>query len=256
MAMGRTHALSGAAVYLVYSQITGDHNPGAVAAGAVACAGAALMPDWDHPQATVARTFGPVTRWLTEFVELVSLGHRKLTHTLLAVAVFTAVTWLLVSLADTGEQAGLIRPQEVPLVALVALLIGSALRALRVADFHRESFLGLANLTSATPVAWLYVHLSPDLSVLLSAVPLGVMIHLVGDMCTEGGCPLLAPLSWADMWVLPKWLRWQTTDREGFIPERHLVTPALWLVVGWYGWLMVRGLDPVTMFPSSTLTHH
>lgn len=250
--MGRTHALSGFAAVLAAASLTGRSDLTVIGVCGVWGAGAALMPDWDHPEATVARTWGPLTWWLCELVEFVSLGHRKLTHSLLGVATFTAAAWAVQALASTAHPGLLPAARELPLLALLALLIGSGLRALRVADFEQESFLGLANLISSLGVGWAMMRLVPEAVELLPAVvAIGVLMHLALDMCTEGGCPVLAPLTWRDMWLVPKALRWQTADRERFIPEKHLVTPLLWVAVGWYGWRLAQAANLLHPIPST-----
>ncbi|HEY9472229.1 MAG TPA: metal-dependent hydrolase, partial [Mycobacteriales bacterium] len=90
--MGRTHALSGAvgmlavtpAVAALAPSLT-PHGPVALAAGTVVAAGAALLPDLDHPRATVARSLGPVTGALSKVVAAVSGGHRQATHSVAGV---------------------------------------------------------------------------------------------------------------------------------------------------------------------------
>ena len=36
-------------------------TPAEFVAGAIICSGAAMLPDLDHPSATIAQTFGPIT---------------------------------------------------------------------------------------------------------------------------------------------------------------------------------------------------
>src|SRR5215475_9986486 len=85
--MGHTHALAGAAAWLGVVPLLADHGmrmtPGQVLAGSVVCAGAALLPDLDHHDGSIANAFGPVTHVLCRFVAAVSGGHRHATHSLL-----------------------------------------------------------------------------------------------------------------------------------------------------------------------------
>lgn len=105
--MGRTHAASGAAAFLALTPVLSwagvDATTPTITVGMVAAAGAAMLPDLDHPQATISRALGPITRILSAATEAVSGGHRQATHSVLGVLVFTAFTWVL-TLA--GRRAG------------------------------------------------------------------------------------------------------------------------------------------------------
>jgi hypothetical protein len=70
--MGRSHAASGAAGWLVACAAAAavGHRPAftTVVVGAVVAAGFAVAPDADHPQATVSRVLGPVSQWAAGWV--------------------------------------------------------------------------------------------------------------------------------------------------------------------------------------------
>lgn len=81
--MGRSHALSGAAVWLGgCAGLVMEHaaRPGwvTVLGGAVVCAGAALLPDIDHPNSRITHAGGAVTEALCWVVR--RGGHRGPTH--------------------------------------------------------------------------------------------------------------------------------------------------------------------------------
>ena len=88
--MGRTHGTSGAVAFLaaipLLHQAGLSLTPLTVPVAALAAAGAATLPDLDHPQATVSRSLGLVTVWLSRLVAWCTGGHRGGTHSLLAVA--------------------------------------------------------------------------------------------------------------------------------------------------------------------------
>ena len=98
--MGGHHAVSGAAAWLALAssaQIAG-HPTGVdvmgldgqqVLAGTVVATGAALLPDVDHPRATIAHSAGGMSRSLTSTVGAFA-GHRGATHTPLAALAFAA----------------------------------------------------------------------------------------------------------------------------------------------------------------------
>lgn len=79
-----SHVLLGAASWLLYARLQ-HAAPGALATGA-AVAGS-LLPDIDHPQSFVGRRLWLISRPLSRII-----GHRGLTHSLLALA---GGTWLL-----------------------------------------------------------------------------------------------------------------------------------------------------------------
>jgi membrane-bound metal-dependent hydrolase YbcI (DUF457 family) len=87
--LGYSHATSGALVWLATAPALSQALTGApmsapeLAAGTVICAGAALLPDLDHPQATIAHTFGPVSHVASKLTFILSGGHRQGTHSLL-----------------------------------------------------------------------------------------------------------------------------------------------------------------------------
>ncbi|WP_262925695.1 metal-dependent hydrolase [Kocuria atrinae] len=65
-----------------------------VVTGALICAGAALLPDIDHPSGTVARSLPPFSGWLARIVSRLSGGHRRGTHSVIGLLVFTLLAWL------------------------------------------------------------------------------------------------------------------------------------------------------------------
>jgi len=99
--MGSSHAISGAAAWVA---ITSTSVPAfgwmpldgiGVITGALVCAGAALLPDADHPNATIAHSM-PGGQVLTGALGAASGGHRKGMHSLL-VAVLVAIGAFLLS---------------------------------------------------------------------------------------------------------------------------------------------------------------
>lgn len=82
--MGKSHAISGAAVWLggCAGLASVGHPAGIIAmvAGTPICAAAALLPDLDHPNSIASRSLGPVTKLLAWGISK-SCGHRGLTHT-------------------------------------------------------------------------------------------------------------------------------------------------------------------------------
>jgi membrane-bound metal-dependent hydrolase YbcI (DUF457 family) len=200
--MGPSHALSGAAVWLAGSlaldQFAGyEQSPLAIAVGTAVCAGGALFPDLDlsgkvtrnQGGATVARTFGVVSLFVAEVIEKLSLGvyhatklskdphrkngHRTLTHTL----PFTAlVGWGTTSLcAAYGKWA------------VIGILFD---------QWAKRAGWVVVTLLSAGAAYFTYLNLPGDRGypMIGLAMAVGCLVHILGDMITSNGVPLLWPI--------------------------------------------------------------
>ncbi|GIH95278.1 metal-dependent hydrolase [Planobispora siamensis] len=95
--MGRNHMYSGLAVGVAAGVVL-DLPAAPLAVGAIVCAGAAVLPDIDHPDATMAKTFGPVTGLLAWIVNRLSGGHRNGTHSGIGIAILSAATFAVFAL--------------------------------------------------------------------------------------------------------------------------------------------------------------
>ena len=170
------HALSGAVV--AAGLCVALHTQLDIAAIAVvATAGAACLPDIDHPEAAISSTFGVISRRSSRSVSTVTGGHRHGTHTLLAVVVVTVLTAIIVI---------------APLAAAVVCGILASI-AWRCAAPRPVRVLPLAYIFGAG--VGILVALHPVGVILVPAVAGGWLIHLAGDVVTGSGVPLLLPLS-------------------------------------------------------------
>lgn len=204
MVMGATHAVSGAAVGLVVAGLLPPHWGGPTSTAetltfAGVCAGAALLPDLDTAQSTVARSFGPVSKVLAGGVDAVSLGyyrltkgrrdgnrrggHRTLTHTaLFAAALGVAVSALV---ARFGRPA---------IIAILFLCLGLALRGLAGDWAKKNGWLGVTATAGVLSVlTWQWYPSDAGSTGLGVAVTLGCVMHCIGDAITKEGIPFLAP---------------------------------------------------------------
>ena len=121
--MGLGHALLGTATWSVAATITMpafgmEVTPTILIAGAIPIAGAALIPDIDHPNGSIANSGGIITRTIATISQKLSGGHREGTHQLwffaavsiLAFAttgligIWGAIAWYLI-LSAFGAQA-------------------------------------------------------------------------------------------------------------------------------------------------------
>lgn len=211
--MGPSHALSGAAAWLAGSWALDtfagySQSPLTVAVGATVCAGGALLPDLDlsgkvtrnQGGATVAHTFGVFSLFVAEVIEKVSLGiytatrlskdprrnngHRTFTHTLPFAAL---VGWGTTTLAaHYGKWA---------VVGIIFFMAGLALRGLFETWAERAGWV-IVTLCSAV-IAWFTAANLPGdrgYPMLGFAVGFGCVVHLLGDIITSAGVPILWPL--------------------------------------------------------------
>ncbi|WFE27999.1 metal-dependent hydrolase [Solwaraspora sp. WMMD791] len=211
--MGPSHALSGATVWLAGSwaldQFAGyEQSPLMIAVGTAVCAGGALFPDLDlsgkvtrnQGGATVARTFGVVSLFAAEVIEKISLGvyhatklskdphrnngHRTLTHTI----PFTVlVGWGTTALcAAYGKWA---------VIGILFFMIGLALRGL-FDEWAKRAGWVIVTLVSAGAAYFTYLHLPGDRGypMLGFAMGVGCFVHILGDLVTRAGVPILWPI--------------------------------------------------------------
>ncbi|MER7213272.1 metal-dependent hydrolase [Streptosporangium sp. NPDC000239] len=241
--MGHTHALTGAVAWLGVAPTlaalplltessrfieTGVMvhalTPAEFIAGTLVCAGAAMLPDLDHPSATIAQTFGPVTWGLSKAVSWLSGGHRHATHSLLfAVAVGFGAHYL----ANT---------YPIGRDILVVLLIGLALRAIGIGVPGKKVASAMVNIGLTFGLFVVFRNENVGYAWLGVAVAVGCLVHVVGDCCTEKGCPVLWPLR--QRWLLP----WKIGIKTGRAFEQKFLAPVLSVVV--LGLLYFRLVQP------------
>lgn len=187
--MGHSHAVSGSMLFAVTAPflpplvLGAPLGPADVVAGTVICAGAALLPDLDHHDGTIANFLGPVSKQLCRFVAWASGGHRHATHSLLFVALMGFGTWAGVNFLG--------RPFTLGVTFFLLAMALKALNAHSPRDGHHQwltvigfaalGTLGLDRLLPDSP-GWLPY-----------AVALGTLAHLLGDSITKMGAPWLWP---------------------------------------------------------------
>lgn len=181
--LGRSHVATGAAGFLAavapaYALTGNALSPGEVACGTLVAAGAALLPDLDHPKATVSRAMGPFSWFASRAISKLAGGHRNGTHSLLALA-----------LVGGGAAA----------VATTGSLVGAFLLCFLCVSLVARLFLdGFNDVTSAIVAAVVSAGLlavTPNFDWLPIAVAGGYALHLAGDAITKQGVPLAWPLS-------------------------------------------------------------
>jgi len=171
------------------------------------CAGAALLPDLDHPSSTATRRFSAASwlashaiRPLSALVYDLTKGrrdtgrgtHRGLTH--------TAVGAVLLGLAINVASARWGTPV---LVGTLFVCLALAIKGLDAVVPGPPSLVIAAGLTFAVE-QYLPGGTAGTAGWLGTAVALGMTVHSVGDAVTESGAPLLWPLRIRQRsWYLP-----------------------------------------------------
>ena len=166
-----------------------DVSPIAVVTGALVTAGAAMVPDADHHNATIAHSLPPLSNVMCAGIGKISGGHRHGTHSIVGIVAFVVIAWLAGLVTVETDFFGTIYPGA---GILSVLLVAFAAKALKIIpDGMRKSpwAVGLSIGTFITLFApqeqgWFPV-----------AMGLGVIVHILGDMMTTEGCNLAWP--WA-----------------------------------------------------------
>ncbi|WP_341721505.1 metal-dependent hydrolase [Thermobifida halotolerans] len=220
-----TGALAGVAVAAPLTAATGvPPTPVSLLAWAALGAGAALVPDLDHPSSTVTRSQGPVTDLLSRGVRALSLAvyrrtrtpadnsggeHRHLVHTpAFAIAVGAAAA-LACHLSWWASAVTVWFLSFLALRALVRRMTWGWVRT------TLGSWAGAAVAAFGATALFLTVwgDGSPGWGIGL-LVASGMVVHSLGDALTSSGVPLAWPVKingrrWA-MLGAPRWMRFRT----------------------------------------------
>lgn len=231
--LGYSHATSGALGWLATAPAV-SHLIGKplgmkeLAVGAVACAGAALLPDIDHPQATIAYTFGPITKIVSKWVHTLAGGHRQATHSLLFSLGFGGLCQLLTL---GGNKASIIT---------MFFLSTFAFRGLGlVVPFMPTSWKNFTVILQAAALTFVMVKWMPGTWWWLGlAASMGCIIHLIGDSLTPEGVP----------WIWPVKYRFSIPiiSHTGNIMEKAIISPIMTGVVFWL--IYIRFIASGTLF--------
>ena len=222
--LGYSHATSGALGWLATAPVI-SHLIGKplgmkeLAVGAVACAGAALLPDIDHPQATIAYTFGPITKIISKWIHTLAGGHRQATHSL----VFSVGFGLLCQLLTLGgNKASIIT---------MFFLSTFAFRGLGlVVPFMPSAWKNFTVILQAAALTFVMVKWMPGTWWWLGlAASMGCIIHLIGDSLTPEGVP----------WFWPNKYRFSIPiiSHTGNIMEKAIISPIMTGIVFWLVYL-------------------
>ncbi|RMI33277.1 metal-dependent hydrolase [Nocardia stercoris] len=163
---------------------TGHLGIAEVLLGTFLTAGAALIPDADHPHGTIAHVLGPLSHAACKAISKISGGHRHATHSFAFVIASGAVTW-------AGEHY----IGRWFTLSLTFFLLALAARALNLCPPGKGvdsygTIIVLALAGTFVMDQWI-----EDRPVWLPfCVFLGGLTHLFGDCLTDHGCRLFWPL--------------------------------------------------------------
>lgn len=212
--MGRSHCATGAVAGLAAAPLL-ELDVAATALFAAVTAGFALLPDLDHPRATVSRLVGPLTGLLSRGLRALSAAvyqatkgprdercsgtHRHLSHTLafaVALGVLTAV-----GTSYGGRWA-----------VLGVVAFGVVLAADALGDWVLMLGAGLGGWAALSGDVW--AALDGAAGWVGVAVALGCFVHCLGDSLTLSGCPWLwpVPIAGETWWEIrpPRLVRFRT----------------------------------------------
>jgi membrane-bound metal-dependent hydrolase YbcI (DUF457 family) len=181
--LGRSHVVMSGAGYvtaaiLVPSLVGQAHvAPLQLAAGTVIAGAGGLLPDLDHPEATISRSIGPLTKVLSRTTNKLMGGHRQGTHSLLFIVALAIGLYISLLQSDIGKLVSF---------AIVALGVALLLDAFTKLELIERvcGALVIATITSTI--------LTPLL--IIPALLIGVALHDAADSLTPEGVPVLWPV--------------------------------------------------------------
>lgn len=190
--MGPAHAATGAVLGAVACWGL-SYSPAQVALGALTVSAAALLPDADHPQGTIARTAGPASYLAVTAINAIAGGHRGAMHWAIGIASLTGLAWV----AGISHSPGIRQATW----AVLVILFAAALHAL---PLHRGRRVRLGKdirvpwrfccLILALPLAWAAVLYEPR--VLWWMIAAGMTLHVAEDLTTPDGRYLARRILW------------------------------------------------------------
>lgn len=197
--LGPSHSATGLLAGVAVGALAGAHPSDVLVCAAVG-AGSALLPDLDEPGSTVGRSLGMVTSATSTLLRGLSRrvyratataydlrgrgdgGHRHLTHTAPAVAVFGALAGGVAALGVLGL--------GVVVFAMAALGLACVAK-----PFGRKAVQS-AGVAAAVVAGAAVVFGSAPWWLLGVTVGVGALVHVLGDWLTRSGVPLAWPLTY------------------------------------------------------------
>lgn len=193
--MGYNHAISGAAAWVAVASTAPNFpalgittvEPWQMITGAVVCAGAAMLADADHHNATIAHSVPVVGSVAAGAVGALTGGHRHGMHSILAIiGVWFATGWIG---ALTWQPSWW--NQAIPYGAAIATaaLLTFAIKVLKVGKTWLRSW-----IIGAAAAAAITLFMPDQIGWFQLCVTVGFITHIVGDFLTVEGINWFWPL--------------------------------------------------------------
>lgn len=262
--MGRTHALSALAIFFIllafigdfFNTILGTTSPWGIIGAAIVIIGASLIPDLDNTHSTAKSTLGVIGSGLsiimksssvliqgivsTKYDKDSSNPHRKLWH--------TPIIWLLVGLGLLGlfslsTVISLPIIGEMTLGGIFAFLILYVSMQLTLMGLLTSTMKGLKKkhgfmgevVVDGIALVFTFLVFNQILESningyqwLAASFTIGAWIHILGDLMTTMGVPLLFPIKikgkfWYNIRFLP--------IQAGGVIENYIFTPVFIVMI-------------------------
>jgi membrane-bound metal-dependent hydrolase YbcI (DUF457 family) len=191
--MGVNHATTGAAAWVAVTAVVPGWTTGwypvdatGVFAGAIVCAGAALLPDADHHNGTIARSVPGIGTAVTSAIGHAAGGHRHGLHSILGILGAAFGAFLLDYIKLPTDWHG-----TLPIGAGLATMALTAFAA-RALKLTRGNWV-MPWILGALVAAFIVFFAPSNLIWLPLAIILGYIVHLLGDALTVGGIAWLWP---------------------------------------------------------------
>jgi membrane-bound metal-dependent hydrolase YbcI (DUF457 family) len=165
--LGKSHFLTGALVATPIA-IAYTHELAPVLAVSISGGIAATLPDIDEPESRISHST-IIGKLLSPIIAKISGGHRKATH-----------SWIAITLATIG--AYLMSRSEFAERIELAVLVGLGISFLPDLKFALLPFLFIVTI--------FFYHFAPLLAFVL---PIGIIVHILGDVLTGHGVPIMWP---------------------------------------------------------------
>lgn len=166
-----------------------DLSPVGVLVGAFVCAGAALLPDADHHNATIAHSLPPLSNIMCVSVGKLAGGHRHGTHSIIGIIAFVALAFVAGLFTLATEAFGTVYPGA---GIMSVLLVAFAVKALKIIPDGMKKSPWVVGLLAG---AFIALFAPEEQFWFPVAMGIGVIVHIMGDMMTTGGCNLAWPFT-------------------------------------------------------------
>lgn len=215
-----------------------DVSPVGIVTGALVTAGAAMLPDADHHNATIAHSLPPLSNAMCAGIGKISGGHRHGTHSVVGIVAFVFIAWLAGLWTYDLENFGTIYPGA---GILSVLLVAFAAKALKIIPDRMRKSPWAVGLTVG---AFITFFAPQEQNWFPIAMGIGVIIHILGDMMTTEGCNLAWPFAIKP----PKAIRNIPVVRQCWHSNGYMTIPVLGHAGSVREWLLLVPIGAYAIF--------